>query len=153
MVKEKHWRMKDCVHYPPEECPWNPQGEGVPHCTWCQDYIPKQKCIYSKVCEKYPNCPKGKGDRAKDYSCWIPIGLPQEMRWMIMKGCECTLRFSSNLNQIFFDNPSFYLCFGSSFFGSFNGGSCSPQCTPSGCGSPFLTRHKITRNILGKGHI
>jgi len=37
----KHWRMKDCVHYPPEECPWNPQGEDIPYCDWCQDYVSK----------------------------------------------------------------------------------------------------------------
>lgn len=43
-----------------------------------------RKCIYSKTCERFPNCPKGKGDNenreSADYSCWIPLGLPKKLR-------------------------------------------------------------------------
>lgn len=28
------------------------------------------KCVYSKCCIKFPECPEGFGDSTEDYSCW-----------------------------------------------------------------------------------
>ena len=36
-------------------------------------FIRKKKetrCVYQNCCVKYPNCPKGHGDKTEDYSCW-----------------------------------------------------------------------------------
>lgn len=41
-------------------------------------YNPKYKipCIYASNCRKYPDCPAGRGDAFKDYSCLVFKGDP-----------------------------------------------------------------------------